>query len=153
MKCPYCNKIETKVLESRICESDRSIRRRRECGECNNRFTTYERTELECLYVMKKDKRREEFSREKLMKGIIKACEKRPVSQEKIEKAVDQIEAQIRAAGKTEIKSRIIGRKVMEKLRQLDEIAYVRFASVYKKFKDINQFAEEVKTLKKEVKT
>ncbi len=153
MKCPYCNKIETKVLESRICESDRTIRRRRECNECSKRFTTYERTELECVYVIKKDKRREEFSREKLMKGIIKACEKRPVSQDKIERNVDEIEAKLRAKGKTEIKSREIGRRVMEKLRQLDEVAYVRFASVYKKFKDINQFAEEIKILKKEGKT
>ena len=115
------------------------------------RFTTYERMELDDLYVKKRDKRREVFSREKLMKGITRACEKRPVSQEKIEKAVDAIEGRIRAKGKTEVKSSHIGRKVMEHLRQLDEIAYVRFASVYKKFRDINQFAEEVKTLKKEV--
>ena len=116
------------------------------------RFTTYERMELDDLYVMKRDKRREVFSRDKLMKGIIKACEKRPVSQEKIEKAVDAIEGELRAKGKPEIKSNHIGRKVMEHLKYLDEVAYVRFASVYKKFRDINQFAEEVKTLKKEVK-
>ena len=151
MLCPYCSTINTKVLESRLCESDRTIRRRRECMQCMKRFTTYERMELDDLYVKKRDKRREVFSREKLMKGITRACEKRPVSQEKIEKAVDAIEGRIRAKGKTEVKSSHIGRKVMEHLRQLDEIAYVRFASVYKKFRDINQFAEEVKTLKKEV--
>jgi len=153
MLCPYCHANNTKVLESRMCELDRAIRRRRECTQCEKRFTTYERTELDDIYVIKKDKRREIFSRDKLLKGLIKACEKRPISKDKIEKAVDAIEGEIRAKGKTEIKSNYIGRKVMQHLRQLDEIAYVRFASVYKKFRDINQFTEEIKTLKKEVRT
>lgn len=152
MKCPYCNKTETKVLESRMSESEKAIRRRRECAECKKRFTTYERIELDDIYVRKKNKKIENFSREKLLKGLMKACEKRPVSEEKIEKTADIIECEIRSKGKTEIKSNYIGRKVMEHLKQLDEIAYVRFASVYKKFRDINQFAEEVKILKKEVK-
>jgi transcriptional repressor NrdR len=152
LKCPYCHKKETKVLESRLCESDRTVRRRRECGECKKRFTTYERKELDDIYVSKKNKGIEAFSREKLLKGMLKACEKRPVSKEKIEQTADKIEGEIRTSGKPKIKSIQIGKKVMEHLKELDEVAYLRFASVYKKFKDINQFSEEIKTLKKEVK-
>ncbi|HDD70680.1 MAG TPA: transcriptional repressor NrdR [Candidatus Woesearchaeota archaeon] len=149
MQCPYCNSTNTRVIESRTCESNKTIRRRRECNNCSKRFTTYERIELDDLYVNKRDKSKELFSREKLIQGMIKACEKRPVSQEKIRKAADIIEAAIRTKGKTEVKSNYIGKKVMEQLKQLDEVAYLRFASVYKKFRDVKQFAEEIKTLKR----
>lgn len=152
MKCPYCNEKETKVLESRMSEEDKAIRRRRECTKCEKRFTTYERAELEDIYVKKRDAKTQPFSREKLRNGLLRACEKRPVAQEIIEKAVEEIEATIRTKGKTEVKSSYIGRKVMEKLRDLDEVAYVRFASVYKKFKALEHFEKEIKTLKEEVK-
>ena len=148
MRCPFCNEKNTKVLESRICEGNKSIRRRRECFDCNKRFTTYERTELDDLYILKKNQKKELFSREKLKRGIAKSCEKRSVTEEKIEKTVDMIEGYLRAKGKQEIKSNYIGRLVMNELKKLDEVAYVRFVSVYKKFRNIKQFAEEVETLK-----
>jgi transcriptional repressor NrdR len=148
MKCPYCQHPETSVLDSRLTSANDSIRRRRECAECVKRFTTYERTELLDISVVKKDGRSEAFDRNKLLKGILRACEKRPVKREKIELAVDQIELQLRQMDKTEIPSRLVGDLVMSQLMELDEVAYVRFASVYKKFKDVSQFAEEVAKLK-----
>ncbi|RMD58262.1 transcriptional repressor NrdR [Candidatus Woesearchaeota archaeon] len=149
MKCPYCQKENTKVVDSRVTPDSCSIRRRRECASCSKRFTTYERIEMADIIVVKKDGRRESFSREKVLKGVMRACEKRPVKREKIEKVVNDIEATLRDMGKEEIKSRKIGTLVMESLAELDEVAYVRFASVYKKFRHANQFVEAIKTLKK----
>nr|MBI4156592.1 transcriptional repressor NrdR [Candidatus Woesearchaeota archaeon] len=144
MKCIYCNQ-DTRVIDSRYNES--VIRRRRECLKCKQRFTTYERASLD-LNIIKKDGRRELFNREKLKVGFIKACEKRPVSLEKINDAVDYIEKSLRKLGKKEVKSKFIGDKVMQKLKSLDNIAYIRFASVYKEFKDLDDFKEEVKKLR-----
>lgn len=144
MKCPYC-KQDTKVVDSR--ESSNVTRRRRECLKCKQRFTTHERASLE-LSVIKKDGTREIFSREKLKVGLLKACEKRSVSSEKIEKAVDDIEISLRKTGKRDIKSNFIGDKVIQKLKNLDKVAYIRFASVYKEFKDVEDFGKEVKKLR-----
>ena len=142
MICPYCSHPETKVLDSR--ESENSVRRRRECLECSKRFTTYERVEFD-LIVVKKDGRHEPFNREKLLKGISKALEKRSVGSEKVEKLVNDVEQDLRNLKSHEIQSRIIGDKVMKKLKSLDKVAYIRFASVYKEFKDIDDLAEELK--------
>ena len=145
MICPYCSHIETKVVDSR--ESENNVRRRRECEKCSKRFTTYEKVEFE-LTVLKKDSRREQFSREKLKSSILKSTGKRPVSLEKIEKIIDEIEQELRGSKSHEIPSRIIGDKVMKKLKSLDKIAYIRFASVYKEFKDIDDMAEELKKMR-----
>lgn len=145
MNCPYCEYKESKVTDKR--SSLDGIRRRRECLKCKKRFTTYERIERSDLYIIKKDGRREKFDIKKLQAGIDKALEKRPISQEKINKMIDEIDEQIRKIGKKEIKSSVIGELVMKKLKKLDDIAYVRFASVYRQFKDINDFKEEMKGL------
>lgn len=144
MRCPYCKSSETKVIDTREAGDTEITRRRRECLRCKKRFTTYERVEGVELIVAKKDKRREQFDRQKLMKGILKACEKRPIKQEKIEKMVDEIETELRSKETTEIPSKDIGEIVMEKLRKIDEVAYVRFASVYRQFKDAKQFMKEI---------
>jgi len=143
--CPYCSHPETKVLDSR--ESENSVRRRRECIKCSKRFTTYERIEFD-LTIIKKDDRREPFSREKLLKGIQKATEKRPISTEKIDSIVDEIEQDIRNLKSYEISSKKIGDMVMSKLKLLDKVSYIRFASVYKDFKDIDDLAEELKKMR-----
>jgi len=143
MKCLFCNK-ETKVIDKR--DGDETTRRRRECLSCSKRFTTHERAEIN-LIVVKKDGRREKFDRQKLVSGFLRACEKRPVSQEMIEKATDDIETNIRSYGQ-EVPSKDIGELVMQKLRLLDKVAYVRFASVYRNFDDISAFEKEVKVLK-----
>ena len=148
MKCPYCSFNETKVLDSRESESLEVTRRRRECEKCSKRFTTYERVETD-LVVVKKDGSRENFEREKLKAGILKACEKRAVSQEQIESALSKIEAELREKDKSEIPSKIIGDLVMKNLKKLDKVAYIRFASVYRDFKDVDDFEEEVKKLLK----
>jgi len=148
MKCPYCNSEETRVIDKRPSD-DKTFRRRRECEKCNKRFTTYERIENVPLTIIKRDGRREDFDRNKIRLGIMKACEKRPISQEKIEKIVDEMENDLRNMDTTEIKSKIIGDMVIEKLKSLDEVAYIRFASVYKKFKDIESFERELKELKR----
>lgn len=148
MKCPYCQSEETKVIDKRPSD-DKTFRRRRECEKCQKRFTTYERIEIVPLTIIKRDGRREEFDRNKIRIGIMKACEKRPISQEKIEKIVDEIENDLRSMDTTEIKSKIIGDMVIENLKSLDEVAYIRFASVYKKFKDIESFERELKELKR----
>jgi transcriptional repressor NrdR len=150
MLCPYCRSDKLKVVDKRESD-DKSIRRRRECLKCKKRFTTYERIEAVPLIVIKRDKRREPFDRDKLRTGIMKACWKRPISQEKIEKIVDEIETELRNADKTEIRSRDIGELVMNKLKDLDEVAYIRFASVYRRFKDIQSFERELKGLKKKI--
>ena len=146
MKCPYCSHSETKVIDSR--ETEDITRRRRECLNCTKRFTTYERVESVNLVIIKKDLRREPYNRDKLKRGLIKACEKRPVSHDDIEKIVDKIESKLKSLNTTEIKSTIIGEEVMRSLKKLDKVAYIRFASVYKDFKDISDFKEELKWLK-----
>lgn len=145
MKCPFCPHTKSKVTDKR--SSPEGIRRRRECLKCKNRFTTYERIERFDLYIIKKDGRREKFSKEKLQRGIEKAFEKRPVPIEKISKMINEIEDQIRKKGKKEINSSIIGNLVSKKIKRLDKVAYVRFASVYQDFKDIKDFKKEIKEL------
>jgi len=150
MKCPYCYHSETKVVDTREAEYSDVTRRRRECEKCGKRFTTYERVEMLDLRVIKKDGKIEEFDRNKLLRGIIKACEKREIKIEKIERLVDDIETELRKEETTEIPSKVIGEKVMEKLKDLDKIAYVRFASVYKEFTDLRSFEKELEKIKKE---
>ena len=150
MKCPFCQAQETKVIDSRPAEDNSSIRRRRQCEICNKRFTTYEKLETIPLMVIKKDDTRENFDRSKIEAGIIQSCHKRPVSTVMIRKTVDDIENQIYSMEVGEIPTRKIGELVMEKLKDLDEVAYVRFASVYREFKDVNTFVDEIaKLLKK----
>ncbi len=146
MECPYCFNKESKVTDKR--ESPEGIRRRRECLKCGKRFTTYEKISLEDIYVIKKDGLREKFDREKLERGIKKAFERRPVPSDKITKMINEIEEQIRKRGKKEIKSSFIGELVMKKIKKLDNVAYIRFASVYRDFQDINDFKKEMKRLK-----
>lgn len=145
MNCPYCAHKESKVTDKR--SSPDGVRRRRECLKCKKRFTTYERIERTDLYVIKKDGRREKFDIKKLESGIEKALEKRPVPQDKINNMINEIDEQIRKAGKKEVKSSVIGELVMKKLKKVDDIAYVRFASVYRQFQDINDFKQEMKEL------
>ena len=146
MECPYCHHIETKVTDSRDTGT-LSIRRRRECLKCNKRFTTYEYIELTPIYVKKKDGRLEKFDRNKIRKGIMKALEKRPIDSETIEEIIVSIEEKIRRTGKEEIESKIIGEYVMNALKEVDHVAYIRFASVYRSFTDISSFEKEVKNL------
>ncbi len=147
MKCPYCGYVEDKVIDSRPTDENSAIRRRRECSKCQRRFTTYEKVESVPLIVIKKDKTRQLFDREKLLNGLLRACEKRPVSIEDLENLVNGIESQICNSFKREVTSQEIGGMVMEKLKDLDEVAYVRFASVYRQFKDINTFMDELRKL------
>ena len=149
MHCPFCNHVEDKVVDSRLSKEGDVIRRRRECISCERRFTTYERVEGNFPMVIKKDGRRETFERQKILQGLKKACEKRPVSMTTLEEAVTQIEKKIQEMGESEIPSNIIGEEVMRKLHDLDPVAYVRFASVYREFKDINEFMSELKDLLK----
>ncbi|WAA11649.1 transcriptional regulator NrdR [Fervidibacillus halotolerans] len=149
MKCPSCHSNSTRVIDSRPVDDARSIRRRRECEQCGYRFTTFEKVEEIPLIVIKKEGTREEFSREKILRGLIKACEKRPVSLEQLEEVTLEIERELRSTGISEIKSATIGEMVMDKLAKIDEVAYVRFASVYRQFKDFNVFLEELKELLK----
>lgn len=149
MRCPYCKSGDSKVIDTREAGDTEITRRRRECLSCSKRFTTYERVEGVEIIVIKKDKSRQQFDRQKLMHGILRACEKRPVKQEKIERIVDEIETELRNMEKTEIPSAIIGQLVMEKLKNVDEVAYVRFASVYRRFKDASQFVREAKEVMK----
>ena len=149
MKCPYCGYLEDKVIDSRPTDEGEAIRRRRECIKCQKRFTTYEKVESLPLMVVKKDKTRQAFDREKLLNGLLRACEKRPVSANDLERLVDQIECQAYNALEREITSQEIGEMVMEHLKNVDEVAYVRFASVYRQFRDINTFMDElIKLLK-----
>lgn len=145
MKCPFCGFIDTRVVDSRLGREGNSIRRRRECIECVRRFTTYERVEEMLPLVIKKDGRREHFDRSKIIAGMQRACEKRPVSIATIEKTVDMLELRFQEAGEREVESSRIGEAVMAALREMDEVAYVRFASVYRQFKDINEFMSELK--------
>lgn len=147
MKCPYCDFSGTKVLDSRPANENKSIRRRRECEKCQRRFTTFEMIEETPLIVIKKDGSREEFSRDKILRGLIRACEKRPVPVEKLEVIVSDVEKEVRNTANAEVESRNIGEIVMEQLHSVDEVAYVRFASVYRQFKDINMFMKELNSL------
>jgi len=146
MKCPFCGYLEDKVIDSRLSQDGGTTRRRRECLKCEKRFTTYERVEESLPLVVKKDGTRETFDRNKILSGMVKACEKRPVSMEDIEKAVERLEMKFLDSG-VEIQSKAIGEAVMEELKRLDEVAYVRFASVYREFRDINEFMKELKDL------
>ncbi len=147
MKCPYCGKEEDKVIDSRSVQDGKAVRRRRQCLGCAKRFTTYEYVENVSLMIVKNDGRREPFDRQKLKTGIELACKKRPVGSKKIEAMVDEIEEKLLAMSKGEIEVPVIGELVMEKLRETDEVAYVRFASVYRKFQDKEQFLQELKNL------
>ncbi len=147
MKCPFCSHYESKVVDSRPTDEGQAIRRRRECIECSKRFTTYENIDKIPLIIVKKNGNREPYNRNKILKGVIRSCEKRPVSIQEIEKLVDGIEKQLYNMMEREISTELIGNLVIDKIKELDEIAYVRFASVYREFKDINTFMEEVKKI------
>lgn len=147
MKCPYCSYLESKVVDSRTTEENTTIRRRRECLKCEKRFTTYERIDEMPVMVVKRDGERERFDRNKILKGLLRSCEKRPISREQLEKVVDSIEGGIRNQLKDEVESTAIGELLMEALRDLDEVAYVRFASVYRQFKDVESFRKELDNL------
>ena len=150
MKCPLCGSLDDKVIDSRPLEEASIIRRRRECLACQKRFTTYERLEEVPLMVIKSDNRREPFSREKLRAGLLRSCDKRPISIDKIEKIISEIEYEMHNYYIMEVHSSSIGQKVLKRLKELDEVAYIRFASVHRNFKDINTFMQELKKLKKE---
>jgi len=147
MKCPFCGEIDNKVIDSRLSKDGSVIRRRRECLVCTRRFTTYEHIEEIPIMIIKKDGRREVFSREKIRSGIQKACEKRNISMHVIEEFVDELERDLRETGEKEISSHFLGERVMARLHKLDDVAYVRFASVYREFKDVNDFVSELKSL------
>ena len=147
MKCPYCNHPDTRVIDSRPAEDGSAIRRRRSCDECGKRFTTYEKVETIPLIIIKKDNNREQYNRSKIERGIIRACYKRPVSAEAIQKTAERIEIKIFNLEAKEVSSTDVGEIVMDELKELDEVAYVRFASVYREFKDVNTFMDEIKKM------
>ncbi|KPK98297.1 MAG: NrdR family transcriptional regulator [Omnitrophica WOR_2 bacterium SM23_72] len=147
MKCPFCGYKEDKVVDSRATSEESAIRRRRECLKCGKRFTTYEYIEEVSMMVIKKDGRREPFDRKKILAGVIRACEKRPIGMEKMEDIITQVERAIQRKSDREVSASRIGELVMEKLKALDDVAYVRFASVYRQFKDVGQFMEELKDI------
>ena len=147
MKCPFCGFKEDKVVDSRSTAEESAVRRRRECLKCGKRFTTYEYVEEVSLMVIKKDSRREPFDRKKVLAGVMRACEKRPISMEKMEEIITQVERAIQKKSDREVASTRIGELVMEKLKALDDVAYVRFASVYRQFKDVGQFMHELKDI------
>ncbi len=148
MHCPFCDNEDTRVVDSRLAMGGASIRRRRECTACKRRFWTFERYEIAPLLVVKKDGSREDFEREKVLNGVLRACQKRPVSYQILDDMVSALERDLRATGEVEVSSEVIGERVMEGLRKIDEVAYVRFASVYKEFKDISRFSEELNALR-----
>ena len=147
MKCPFCGSKDLKVVDKRESDED-TERRRRECNACNKRFTTYERVDMPELKIVKKDGRREPYNRDKILKGITKSCEKRPISSEQINKTVEEIESELYKMESNDIPSNVLGDLVMKHLKKLDEIAYIRFASVYRQFKDIHDLEKELKSLK-----
>ena len=149
MKCPYCGSLDNKVVNSRLTPDQTSIRRRRECNACQSRFTTYEYVEKNPILVVKRDGRRVSFERQNLIRGLLHACEKRPVSLEAIEELVGDVEKELQNAMETEVSSLRIGEMVLSRLRSIDEVAYVRFASVYRQFRDISEFSDEVRELMK----
>ena len=147
MKCPFCDHLDDKVVDSRLAREGQLIRRRRECLSCKRRYTTYERIEETQPVVVKKDGRREPFDRQKIFAGLKKACEKRPIKTDDLDAVADRIEKRIQEKSETEVPSRVIGEEIMRELRDLDQVAYVRFASVYRDFKDIDQFMNELRSL------
>jgi transcriptional repressor NrdR len=147
MKCPFCNEENTRVIDSRPADDNNSIRRRRQCDKCNKRFTTYEKIEVIPLVVIKKDNNREPYDRSKIEAGVFRSCHKRPISVDEINALVDDIENTIFNFDKNEVKSSLIGEIVMDKLKELDPVAYVRFASIYREFKDVNTFMDELKKM------
>ena len=147
MKCPYCGETDNKVIDSRLSKDASVIRRRRDCIDCSRRFTTYEHIEEVSIMIIKKDGRREVFNREKVRSGVKKACEKRNISMNVIEEFIDELERDLREIGEKEIPASVVGEKIMVKLHGLDAVAYVRFASVYREFKDVNDFVSELKSL------
>ncbi|MFT8313545.1 MAG: transcriptional regulator NrdR [Clostridium sp.] len=147
MKCPFCGFEDSKVIDSRATEDNMAIRRRRECLQCNKRYTTYEKVEDIPILVIKKDSSREFFDKSKIISGLIKACQKRPISRKQIEDIASEVEKSLSNEMLTEVKSDMIGEVIMEKLKEIDEVAYVRFASVYRQFKDINTFMKEISNL------
>lgn len=149
MRCPFCQSIDTKVVDKREIESNIVTRRRRECLNCEKRFTTYERIEMSNILVIKKDGKREQFDREKVKKGIIRSCEKRNVTMDEIDQIVDEVEQRLRNMESTEVKSKGIGEIVMRKLKKIDKVAYIRFASVYKDFEDIESFKDAIEKIAK----
>lgn len=149
MKCPYCGEIDNKVINSRLSKKGESVRRRRECIKCGHRFTTFEVVEQIPIIVIKKDNSREEFDRQKIVKGLLKACHKRPVSMADIDKIVDAVEKELNNSMEKEVSGKKIGESILKRLRDLDEVAYVRFASVYRQFKDVSEFSEELQGLLK----
>ncbi len=148
MKCPYCHSNNTRVLDSRATEDDTAIRRRRLCEDCDKRFSTYERYEDNTIMVIKKDETRESFNPSKIISGVVKSCQKRPVSMDQIEEVAKNVEVKINHTGKKEVTSTYIGELVMDELKNLDPVAYVRFASVYREFKDVDSFYDEILNLK-----
>lgn len=150
MRCPACGHEDDKVIDSRSVRDGQAVRRRRECERCRHRYTTYEFIEQAAVLVVKKDGRREPYTRDRVLAGLIKACEKRPVSREQLEQLVDEVERIVFADSRTEVSSQDIGEAVMNRLQTLDEVAYVRFASVYRSFRDLNQFMEELRSLLQE---
>ena len=153
MHCPFCNAVDTKVIDSRLVAEGNQVRRRRECVTCTERFTSFESAELVMPRLIKQNGEREPFNEDKLRSGILKALEKRPVSMEQVEEAINRINHALRAVGEREVSSDLVGEKVMEELRLLDEIAYVRFASVYRSFKDLNEFRAEIDRMTSDTKT
>lgn len=153
MKCPFCHEMEDRVIDSRLTKDGGEIRRRRECSHCRRRFTTYERVEETLPVVIKKDNRREMYDRMKVIAGLKKACEKRPVSAAAIEQAADRVERYIQERGEKEVPSSVIGEALMRELHKLDQVAYVRFASVYRSFQDVSEFMRELKDLLRERKS
>ncbi len=149
MKCPSCSNLENKVIDSRLNKEGNSTRRRRECLSCGERFTTYERIEKTLPFLIKQDGRREEFDREKVLSGVKKACQKRPISVQQMEALVDRVEQYCQERGEKEMSAMVVGEKVVQELYQLDDVAYVRFASVYRSFKDVNEFMVELKDMLK----
>ena len=147
MKCPFCNQDNTRVVDSRPADDNSSIRRRRMCDECKRRFTTYEKVETIPLVVIKKDNSREEYDRSKIEAGVLRACYKRPIPVQKIKELVDNVETELFNRDEREIESKVIGEIVMDKLKNLEAVAYVRFASVYREFKDVNTFMDELKKI------
>ena len=147
MKCPYCSQIDNKVIDSRMTKEGNAVRRRRECLACKHRFTTYERVEALPLVLIKKDGRRETFDRAKVLVGMQKACQKRNISINTLEEFVDELERELQEMGEKEIPSSVVGERIMTRLHELDDVAYVRFASVYREFKDINDFMSQLKDL------
>jgi transcriptional repressor NrdR len=149
MKCPFCRQTKTRVVDKRNLEELDTIRRRRECLSCGRRFSTYERIEWTGVSVIKKDGRRESFSRDKLLAGLLKACEKRPIPRQDVEKMVSAVEAELYNYGSREVPAQVIGELAMDRLKELDKVAYIRFASVYREFTDLRSFEKELRTLKK----